>query len=186
MVQGTSFRKFLISIGFLLTAFGASSFAQINGGSITINGTNDGEFNSVGSAANVSLSGTTVTAISVTFTGAAFAHFGDLAFVLVSPGGVALDLVSATCDAGNSTFTLADNVTAGTGGPGNNNGMLPSGGGCPVGVTSLSGSYLPTVNVSGDSFNSPGPGTSYTSPSGATPLIGTFGHTVSSMNRSEE
>src|ERR1022692_2926020 len=184
MVQGTSFRKFLISIGFLLTAFGANSFAQVfNGGSITLNGTNDGQSNSVGSnSATVSLSGTTVTAISVSFSGLNFGHLGDLSFVLVSPGGVALELISATCDAGNSTFTLADNVTAGTGGPGNNNGMLPSGGGCPVGVTSLSGSYLPTVNVSGDSFNSPGPGTSYTSPSGATPLISKFGHTVSSMN----
>src|ERR1022692_532649 len=185
MVQGTSFRKFLISIGFLLTAFGANSFAQVfNGGSITLNGTNDGQSNAVGSnSATVSLSGTTVTAISVSFSGLNFGHLGDLSFVLVSPGGVALDLVSATCDAGNSTFTLADNVTAGTGGPGNNNGMLPSGGGCPVGVTSLSGSYLATDNAPGqDTFNSPGPGTTYTSASGTTPLIGTFGHTVSSMN----
>jgi hypothetical protein len=156
-----SFRQGLIFISLLLTAFGASSFAQTFGGSnpITVSGT---QFASVGSTANVSGLSGAVTAISVTFTNLNVQNLNSTALVLVAPTGQALDLVSGVCGTGtqqigNSTFTLSDSNDTGTN---NFSGLLPingSGSTCP---SAFAGTYKPSDYFPGiDVFHAPGPST---------------------------
>src|SRR5271156_4116043 len=123
---------------------------------------------SIGSTTTVTGLSGTISAISMTLTNFNVANLNNVAMVLVPPSGsglTALDFLSGLCGSGsqqigNSTFTLAD---TGANGPGNTSGLMPGLGisTCP---SALSGTYLPTDWVPGqDTFNSPGPGTSYNS-----------------------
>ena len=149
---------------------------------------------SIGSTATVTGLSGTITAISMTLTNLNVANLNNVAMVLVPPSGsglTALDFLSGLCGSGsqqigNSTFTLAD---TGANGPGNTSGLMPGLGisTCP---SALSGTYLPTDWFPGqDTFNSPGPGTSYNS-AGTNPStdgsgtfnFSSFGTSGSAMN----
>jgi hypothetical protein len=98
-------------------------------------------------------SSSTVTAISVNFSGLNVTNLNSVAMVLESPGGTSLDLLSGVCDSTNANFTLAD---TGATGSDNVSGMVPFlGGNCP---SALSGTYLASDWYAGqDTFSSPGP-----------------------------
>ena len=132
-------------------------------GGITVSSTLNA---SVGSSISVASLPGTVTAISLTLNSLNVTNLNSAAIVLVPPSGLtALDLFSGMCGSGSqqigsSTFTLADTGATGTD---NFHGMLPGLGisTCP---STFSGTYLPTDYYPGqDTFNSPGPGTSYNS-----------------------
>ena len=153
----------VLAIAVLLLPFAERSSAQITvGGSnpITITGSN----NSVGVSASSTVTVTagelpsadTVTGISVTFNGLNSTQLNAQAIALKAPNGTALDLLSAVCNSGSTSFTLAD---TGATGSANNDGLMPGigfGNNCP---SALSGTYLPTDYVAGeDVFNSGGGG----------------------------
>lgn len=136
---------------------------------------------SVGSSAAVSGVSGTITAVSLALTNLNVTNLNSVAMVLVPPSGsglTALDLISGVCNSGNTSFTLAD---SGATGADNVSGMVPFlGGTCP---SSLSGTYLPTDYFPGqDTFNSPGPGTSYNSAGIGNSLCSPLGVTCGSFN----
>ena len=166
---------FLVAIAALLLPTQARAQCSTSGSvttctsssGITVSGTLNA---SVGSSISVpSLPGTvtamTVTLTNLNITGGSESGLNSVAMALVPPsasGQEALDLFSGICGSGtqqigNSTLTLVDTNPTGTDAF---HGMIPYlGGTCP---TTLSGTYLPTDYFPAqDTFNSPGPGTTY-------------------------
>ncbi len=151
-----------LALGFTVVDAHAQSFT---GPGITVSGT---ALESVGSSVSVGGITGTLSSMSLQFNNLNVTNLNNIAVVLVSPDGHALDLLSGLCGENGktqvnlSTFTLADTNDSGTD---NDAGYLPGfdqsdiqQGTCP---SAYSGTYLPTDYWAPDfdTFNSPGPST---------------------------
>ncbi len=149
------------------TTFGGSNPISVSGTAGTSEGSTVAVNGLSGSIIAISVALTNLD-ITAPATGSDLSGLDSVAMVLVPPhnsGLTPLDLFSGICgvgtaQVGNSTFTLADTGDTGTD---NFHGMIPGlgSGTCP---SALSGTYLPTDYFPAqDTFNSPGPGTTYNS-----------------------
>jgi subtilisin-like proprotein convertase family protein len=136
----------------LSSAASAQVTTFCNTGSITIN---DNAVASVYPSA-IAVSGQPVKLTSLTVTINGFSHqaAGDVGMVLVGPGGQAFliqDDAGGASAVSNVNYTLSDSAAVSL----------------PQNTAWAAGTYKPSAYFSGDSFASPGPGTTYSSPATA-------------------